>query len=240
MMNETAEYDGNNYFWSNGRWLDAKTYMPPPGRIQNELNHRFGHLAQPTKSKKKSTTSKSSQSKEIQKTLGPIMAAFVRQRFAETNDFVHRDEIVAHLFEQPKVLAFLQQAYADSPQQKDFDWYVGNQIDWLGANLENPNRTQLDDVLVKRTMPDGKRGYRPKWHAFVEGQVYHRDVVVEVIQGWLPETGKQKMENKEANLAIIVAGPEQIRYEPFSEGWGRSAGNAACWMDVATGKRLKS
>lgn len=238
-MNETVEYEGNRYLWSNGRWLDAKTHMPPPGYVQSDLNHLFRHLVQPAPDPKKRTASKSSQSKEIQQTIGPIIIAFVRQCFAETNNFVHRDEIVAHLFAHAKALSFLQKAYAASPQQRDFEWYVGNQVDWLGANLEDESRTEFDDLLVKTEMPDGKRGYRPKWHTFIEGQVYHRDVVVETIKGWLPETGEQKLESKEANLAFIAAGPEKIRFEPVSEGWGRSAGNAACWVDAATGKRLK-
>lgn len=239
-MNETVEYEGDCYFWSDGRWLNAKTYMPPPGHIQNELNHRFGHLGQPTPSKKKSATNKSSQSKEIQKTLGPIIVAFVQQQFAESHNFVHRDEIVAHLLAHPQAYPFLQQAYQATPQQMNFERYVGNQVDWLGANLEDPDRTQLDDRLAKVEMADGKRGYWPKWHDFAEGAIYHRDVVVESIKSWLPQTGEKKRDSKEANLALIAAGPEKIRYEPLSDAWGRSAGNAACWVDVATGKRLKS
>lgn len=237
----TFALNGNLYRWSGGVWLDAQTHISPPSVTQQELNRRYGHLVgvETAMRKKQKTTSKSGTDKGIQKTIGPIMVAFIYSRYAETQDFVHGDEIAAHLLDRPEAVAFLRQVYAQTEQAKSFEDYVANQVSWLGANLDDPNRPDYDEVVEKTKMADGKTGYRPKkWHDFVEGEVYNREVVVEAIKSWLPETGEQKREGKEAHLTRIAQGPERIRFTPQSEGWGRSPMNAGCWVDAVTGEHL--
>ena len=162
-MNHMVEHNGHSYHWSGDTWIDNATYMPPPGIVQQELNHRFGHIVErPATTGKKRPGSTSSESKAIQKTIGPIIVDFVRRRYAETQSFVHRDEITAHLLAHPEACTFLQQAYAQTEQKRSFEWYVGNQVDWLGADYEDPSRSEFDHLLEKGEMVDGKKGYRPR------------------------------------------------------------------------------
>lgn len=118
------------------------------------------------------------------------MLDFINRRYAETDDFVHGSEVSQYLLAHPEAAAFLRQAYAQTDQARTFEVYVGNQVSWLAANLDYPNRSEYDDLIEKAEMSDGKIGFRPKWHDFVEGEVLDRDVVVETIKRWLPETGK--------------------------------------------------
>ncbi|MBP6468897.1 MAG: hypothetical protein KBE23_09760 [Chloroflexi bacterium] len=163
-MSELVELNGRYYRWSGDVWLDAQTYVSPPGVIQQELNSRYGHLVGATAvvPKKPKTAPPSSASKGIQKTIGPIIFDFVRYRYAETQDFVHRDEIAQHLLDHAEARAFLQQAYAQTDQKMTFENYVGNQVDWLSANMEDPNRSEFKDLLEKGEMADGKKGFRPR------------------------------------------------------------------------------
>ncbi|MCB8922994.1 MAG: hypothetical protein H6662_15510 [Ardenticatenaceae bacterium] len=235
---ETFELDGRSYYWSGDAWLNAQTYIKPPGVVQQELSRRYGHrVNKPETSRKKQRLT--AESKGIQKTIGPIIVDFIYQRYAETHDYVSRDEIRDYLLSHPEASAFLREAYEQTEEKRTFEWYVGNQVDWLSANYENPDRSEFEHLLEKVDLADGKKGYRPQWHSFAEGTVYFRDEVVDAIERWLPGTGREKREGKEANLAIIAQGPEKIRFMPQGEGWGRSAGNAACWVDAATGERLK-
>jgi len=158
------ELDGRVYRYIEGVWMDAETYVSPPDIIEQELNRRFGDLVGHVTavSKKPKTASPSSAGKGIQKTIGPIIFGFVRYRYAETQDFVHRDEIAQHLLDHPEASAFLQQAYAQTDQKMTFENYVGNQVDWLSANMEDPSRSEFNDLLEKGEMADGKKGFRPR------------------------------------------------------------------------------
>ncbi|MCA9875829.1 MAG: hypothetical protein KC441_19290 [Anaerolineales bacterium] len=161
---EVFELNGRSYRWSGDVWLDAQTYVSPPGVIQQELNGRYGHLVgvKTAVSRKPTSTPSSSAGKGIQKTIGPIIFGFVRYRYAETQDFVHRDEIAQHLLDHPEASAFLQQAYAQTDQKMTFEHYVGNQVDWLSANMEDPSRSEFNDLSEKGEMADGKKGFRPR------------------------------------------------------------------------------
>lgn len=239
----TFELNGEFYLWSDGNWLDAKTRVSASGVIQRELNRRYGYrvgmeAAVQKRTPKTKVEPGSSKNKDIQKTIGPIMIAFIHRRYAVTHDFVHGSEIAAYLLDQPEAVAFLRQTYAQTRQLKTFEDYVGNQVSWLGANLDDPSRSEYDDLIEKIDMPDGKLGFRPKW-PFGEGEVWDRDVVVQVVKERLTETGQKKREGKEANLEVIAQGPKSIRFMPHSEGWGRSPMNARCWADAVTGERLK-
>lgn len=165
-MSETKafELDGRTYRFIEGVWMDAVTYVSPPDTIEQELNRRFGDLVgQVTAvSRKTKAAPHNSEGKGIQNTIGPIIFDYVRYRYAETQDFVHRDEIAQHLLDHPEASAFLQQAYAQTDQKMTFEHYVGNQVDWLSANLEDPNRTEFKDLLEKGEMADGKKGFRPR------------------------------------------------------------------------------
>ena len=163
-MSDIFELNGRSYRWVGGSWLDAQTYISPPGVIQQELNHRYGHLVEKEMAvrKKRQRSSSSSQSKSIQKTIGPIIVDFVRQRYFETHTDVGRDEITKYLLNHPEASAFLRQTYAQTKQEQSFTWYVGNQVDWFSADYENPNRSEYNHLLEKTILPDGKKGYRPK------------------------------------------------------------------------------
>lgn len=237
-MSVRVEYEGVIYRFSGNEWLNSTTYMPPPKVVQRELNARFRHLiVEPVKrTSQRSTTS--AKSKSILQTIGPLIIEFIRNRFTKTGNFVHRDEIVHYLVQHKKASAFLHEAHKQTAQQMTFEQYVGNQIDWLSARFETLGKTDFH-TLEKVTMLDGKKGYGIRWHDFEEGRIYHRQVVVEAIQSWLPQTGEEKRKSKQDNLELIAAGPEKIKYQPFGEGWGRSPANAKCWENVETGKRLK-
>lgn len=161
---EVHEFNGRSYRWSGGVWVDAQTYVSPPGVIQQELNGRYGHLVGmgTAVSHKAKAAPPGSAGKGIQKTIGPIIFDFVRCRYAETQDFVHRDEIAQHLLDHPEASAFLQQAYEQTGQKMTFEHYVGNQVDWLSANMEDPSRSEFKDLLEKGEMADGKKGFRPR------------------------------------------------------------------------------
>ncbi len=165
-MSETKafELNGRTYSYIEGVWMDAQSYVSPPDTIEQELNRRYGDLVgQVTAvSRKPKTAPQSSEGKGIQKTIGPIIFDFVRYRYAETQDFVHRDEIVQYLLDHPEASAFLQQAYAQTDQKMTFEGYVGNQVDWLSASLEDTSRSEFKDLLEKGEMADGKKGFRPR------------------------------------------------------------------------------
>jgi len=163
-MDKTFELNGRTYRWTGNGWVDAKTFLSPPGILQQELNHRFGYLVNKPAphSKKQHTASQSSDGKGIQKTIGPIIVDFVRRRYDETHDFVHRDEIAQYLLNHPEARTFLQEAYSQTEQKMAFEGYVGNQVDWLSANYGDPSRSEYEHTLEKADMADGKKGYRPK------------------------------------------------------------------------------
>lgn len=241
-MNEKIfNLNGREYRWIGNRWVDAKTYLVVPGTLQQELNHRFSHLlgrSQPTIQKVQSGTP-NSEDKGIQETIGPIIVEFIRHRYGKTHTFVSRDDIAIHLLDHSQARPFLRAAYEQTEKKKGFGWYVGNQVDWFSAHFGEESHSEYGLVLEKAELEDGKKGYRPRWHSFDEGAVYHRDDVVTAVREWLPDTGPEKRESKQANLDIIAGGPEWIRFEPQDEGWGRSPGNAACWVDPDTGERLR-
>lgn len=80
---------------------------------------------------------------------------------SETKAF-DRDEIAQHLLDHAAVCAFLRQADAQTDRKMTFENYVGNQVDWLSANMEDPSRSEFKDLLEKGEMADGKKGFRPQ------------------------------------------------------------------------------
>ena len=157
-MNEEVNYKGHTYRWADNQWYDAQTNIIPPRVIQQELNLRFRNT-QPAKPKTKKA--KTILNKRIRETIGPLIVNFVQERYAETQSFVPRDEIAAYLLSHPQANTFLQEAYAQSPKERGFEWYVGNQVDWLGGDV-GTDRSEFGHLLEKTTLADGKRGYRPK------------------------------------------------------------------------------
>ncbi|MCA9970237.1 MAG: hypothetical protein KC425_08480 [Anaerolineales bacterium] len=158
----TVKHNGVSYQWDGSRWIAVDTFMPPPKVIQSELNRLHGHrLQQPAPSRRQAKFGGSG-SKGIQNTVGPIIVDFINRTFAETNEWVHRNAVAAYLLAHPEANAFLRQAYAQTEQLRAFEEYVGNQVDWLGANLDANGRFHYADILEKTTMPDGLKGYRPK------------------------------------------------------------------------------
>lgn len=170
-MSRSVTYNGKTYRWSGKQWLDTVTYMPPPGVVQQELNHRFHR--DKVKANRKATQRK--KTKAIQETIGPIIVDYIQRQYVQTNEFVHRDDIAAYLLSHPEACSFLQEAYAKTDQKHDFEWYVGNQVDWLSANYGNPNCSEVDHLLEKAVMPDGKKGYRPKQRTSAPYQKKRKD-----------------------------------------------------------------
>jgi hypothetical protein len=240
-MQKIFRLDGIEYFWMGSGWVYADSHLAVPGVLGQALDHHFGHIvgqARPASKKDRSATS-GGEDKGIQKTIGPIIVDFIRERYDKTHTFVSRDELARHLFGHPQAQPFLRAAYEKTEKIQSFEWYVGNQVDWFSANFGDASHSEYGMVLEKKELADGKKGYRPRWHTFDEGEIYYREDVVTAVKGWLPETGPEKMESKQANLDIIAGGPERIRFEPQGEGWGRSPGNAACWVDPDTNERLR-
>jgi len=150
-MDKTFELNGRTYRWTGNGWVDAKTFLSPPGVLQQELNHRFGHLLdKPDPSPQKQPSAiQNRESKDIQKTIGPIIVDFVRRRYDETQDFVHRDAIAQYLLNHPEARGFLQEAYSQTEQKMTFEGYVGNQVDWLSANYGDPSRSEYEHILER-------------------------------------------------------------------------------------------
>jgi len=158
------ELNGEHYRWSGSEWINAQTRVSVSRVIQRELTLRYGHLmgVELTSQKRPNKVSKSSKSKEIQETIGPIMLDFIRCRYSEIDDYVPRDEIRDYLLNHSEASAFLRLAYSLTEEKRTFEWYVGNQVDWLSANLEDPSRSEFKDLLEKGKMVDGKKGFRPR------------------------------------------------------------------------------
>lgn len=159
-MPDTFELDGRTYRWDGSQWIDANTFMSPPAVIVRRLDRRFGHLtgSAPVPASTKPKRKRESTDR-IQDVVGPEIVKFVQQRFAETQDWVQRDEIRQGLLDDEKTRAYLKRKYGQTGQKMTFRAYVGNQIDHLSARITREASEHTDQL--ERTKIDGVWAYRP-------------------------------------------------------------------------------
>ena len=100
----------------------------------------------------------------IQEFLAPLIHDIICKTYEKTQAYVPRDMIQEALLIQPKARVFLEQAYQSEPRTHDFNWYIGNQVDWLSAHLTQ-NLSEYN-YRLGRQKRDGKWAYRPIFMKF--------------------------------------------------------------------------
>jgi hypothetical protein len=160
-MPDTFELDGRTYRWGGSQWIDAETFMSPPAVIVRRLDRRFGHLtgSAPVPSPTPKPKRKRKSTERIQDVVGPKVVRFIQQRFANTQDWVQRDEIRQGLLEDEKTHPYLTKRYGQTGQKMTFRAYVGNQIDHLSARITKEASQHTDQLERKKI--DGVWAYRP-------------------------------------------------------------------------------
>jgi hypothetical protein len=95
----------------------------------------------------------------LQQGLWPHFLHVVKGLYEHSGDFVQRPEIVQELINRPTGCALLLQAYDASSRTHTFEWYVGNQIDWISANWTKEILPERDKL--KRQRVNGRWAYKP-------------------------------------------------------------------------------
>ena len=158
-MSIEVRLDNQAYLWSGEQWLNADTFISPPGIVQQQLNRRYQHLIGQTTIGKKQR-SQSGKNKGIQVYIGPLIVDFVKQRYGETEMAVSRDDIADYLLNHAEARTFLSEAYQKTDKKRSFEWYVANQVDWLSAAYTE-HRSELQYLLERFELEDGKKAYQP-------------------------------------------------------------------------------
>jgi hypothetical protein len=153
-----VDFQGQTYLWTGHEWL-TEQHIRPPHVITDQLNLQFDEIVAKAVSKKKAKKPGAFQPLSIQATIAPHIVQIIQKRFAETNDFVTRGEIVAGLIALPETQTFLKEAHQNTSGQFTFEEYVGNQVDFFSKGITE--NTSPYTNLFEKVHIENKWAYKP-------------------------------------------------------------------------------
>jgi hypothetical protein len=161
-------HNGRTYTRSGNDWYDEQN-LKVNQQIAAELNRHYAHVPTPVAKpvarpeKRKRVNRKAGRSVEeeaIQLIIGPVIVDVIGRLQKKATAYVTREEIIAALLEDSEARHFLWEFYRRQTRANPFEWYVGNQVDWLGALMTKDVAGY--DWPLERKKVGGKWAYRPR------------------------------------------------------------------------------